>query len=141
MKLLLLLVVALSISGCAGGNDHVDGSPVPRAYADAKERWSSTGISSYRFTISTVCFCVPEGPIAVVVLNGAVQGGTYVDTRKPVGASRLSRIPTKSGLSEIAYSAYARQAAPVRFTSDAALGYLRYLYIDYERRMADEEIG
>lgn len=46
-----------------------------------------------------------------------------------------------SGLFDIEGSACARQAAEVRFTSDAALGHLRYPYIDYERRMADDEIG
>ena len=33
------------------------------------------------------------------------------------------------------------QAAEVRLTGNAARGYLEHLYIDYERRIADEEIG
>lgn len=138
---LLALIAAVTITGCGGGDEAVDSVAPPPGYATAKQRWVSAGTQSYRFTISTFYFCVPEGPIAVVVRNGAVQGATYVDTGEPVGTARLSRLPTISGLFAIADEAYAMQAAEVRFTGSAAYGYPEDLYIDYDRRIADEEIG
>lgn len=140
----LLLIVALALIGCGGG-DGLIGTIPPSEYVEAKQRWSRAGVESYQFTIRTLCFCVPEGPISVVVRNGAVQGAIYVNTGAPVGGERLSHVPTHvptlSGLFDIADAAYSRRAAEVRFTSNAEYGYFENLYIDYDRGRADDEIG
>jgi Family of unknown function (DUF6174) len=138
----ILLITAITISclvaGC-GGED-ARNTPPP-GYIQAKQTWETGGILNYHFTISQSCYCVSEGPINVVVRGGTLTAATYVNTGLPVGDDRFTRLPTLSGLFALADSGYSQNAASIRFTVNAALGYLEYLYIDYFVDLADEELS
>jgi len=66
---------------------------------------------------------------------------TFIETGQPVSVDRIATLPTLSGLFELADNAYARNATAIRYTTNATLGYLESLFIDYSASIADEEIG
>lgn len=135
-----LAMLAL-LSGCGGGGVTSQEPTPPVSYAAAKQTWQNAGIQNYRFTLQTICFCIPEEAIRVVVTNGQVSSATFVPSGAPLGAGRLNTIKSLSGLFDTADQAYARGAAQVRFTGNGQYGYIENLYIDYDAMIADEEIG
>jgi hypothetical protein len=66
--------------------------------ARAKQRWTDTGIRDYQFTISRVCECENEGPMRVVVKNGAVSSARYTPGGQAVGPERLQDVPSIDAL-------------------------------------------
>jgi Family of unknown function (DUF6174) len=138
----MLLITAVTISclvaGC-GGED-VQDTPPP-GYIQAKQQWATEANVEYHFTLSRSCFCLPEGSIDVVVRGGVVSSATFSGTGLPVTPERLATLPTLSGLFTLVDSAYAKGAAEIRFTINAAHGFLDSLFIDYVTASADEEIG
>ena len=72
--------------------------------------------------------------------KGKVHRAFYSISRVDVDAKRMSGIETLSGLFRVIDEAYAGSAAEVKFKANAELGYLEYLYIDFNARVADEEL-
>jgi len=72
---IVLALLATAASGC-GGNDERP----PAEYVAAKQRWSAAAHTDYHFTLTRVCFCLPESPIEVQVRHGAIASGRYADS-------------------------------------------------------------
>lgn len=131
----LLLVAALLIGGCS-----VFGSSSREqdALDEARARWDASGPSAYSMTYGRLCFCPTEvtGPFAVRVVGDRVVEVTLDGT--PVVYDRAM---TVDALFERLASAYARDAHRVDVTYDSALGFPSSIFIDYDERIADEEMG
>lgn len=134
----LALLLAFLLAACGGGGD---GEDAPLSIAEARQLWSVVGPRDYRFTVRESCFCAPEGPITVVVRNGAVASATYADGGQAVSPERLAYLPTIDDLFDLVEDAQAHDAAEVRFVANSAYGYPEQIYIDYDHQMADEEVG
>lgn len=113
---------------------------IPAEYVTAKQAWKIAAVADYQFTLRQDCACLPEQPITVVVRDGKVHRAFYSISRVDVDAKRMSGIETLSGLFRVIDEAYAGSAAEVKFKANAELGYLEYLYIDFNARVADEEL-
>ena len=71
MKKLLLLVLAIVLSACAG----VANAGEPKSEVEqAREKWQAANISHYRFNVHISCFCVfvENMPLVVEVKDGEV---------------------------------------------------------------------
>lgn len=113
---------------------------VPAEYVAAKQAWRVAALSDYQFTLRRDCACLPEQPITVVVRNDRVQRAFYSVSNIDVDARRLSGLDTLSGLFRVMDEAYAGSAAEIKFKANDQLGYLEYLSIDFDARIADEEL-
>ena len=90
-------------------------------------------------TLRRLCFCPsPDytGPFEVTVRGGDVSAvrlnGSAVDAERGVSVEALFALID---------DAYARGAAEVELAFHPELGYPTSIGIDYDRQMADEEIG
>jgi hypothetical protein len=137
------LLVTSFLTACGGGDEPLVVAPpsAPLTFSAARQVWTLLALPAYRFTLATVCFCVPESAIEVTVRDGKVSSAVHVDTRAPVSPERLLTLPTLTVLFDIGDDAYARNAAQVRFTPNSRYGFLESIYIDYDVQMADEERG
>lgn len=112
----------------------------PEELAEARARWQAAGPSHYRFVYEVSCFCPEDarGPFTITVRDGAVQEvlfqGRPLDPADP-------RHPTVDGLFAMLGEAFDEDAELVRVAYDATLGYPVSAYVDYQARMADEELG
>ncbi|MEM0962791.1 MAG: DUF6174 domain-containing protein [Bacteroidota bacterium] len=102
-------------------------------------KWESTGMDDYTMTVRRTCFCpVPDytGPFQVTVRTGELAevslDGSIVEAER--GA-------TVASLFDLLRDAYDRQAETVMVEYHPDLGYPISISIDYDTRMADEEIG
>lgn len=144
----LVLFLALTLGACGGGDEAVTQppptvSPEQAALLKAQAQWQAQAgpAASYQFTLVTACYCLPEGPITIEVANGSITQAYDADTLQPVSASRRATLPTLADLHAKVQTAYTTQAAQVDVTFHPTLGYVQTLYIDADRRIADEEIG
>lgn len=129
--------------GCSGHGD-VDAdtqTPEQKVLTLSRDRWQQSEMHNYRFTLTTMCYCLPEGPITIVVKDNAVVDAYYADSQESVSVQRLSSLFTLDKLFAKVEQAYASQAARVDVTYHPTFGYPETLYIDQDRRLADEEIG
>ncbi len=114
--------------------------------ADELERnrrlWSSTGIDHYQVNLRRICFCHPDATRERVV---HVRGGTIVsvvdaETGEAAPEELLSLYVDVEGLFDIVEDAIHRDAAELTVRFDPELGYPVEIRIDYDYRMADEEV-
>ncbi|WP_420454637.1 DUF6174 domain-containing protein [Rubrivirga sp.] len=153
MVRLLLAALLIPLAGCpapatveAPDEGFPDGPALGGAPAErspdldaARARWADAGLDAYAMTLQRICFCPsPDytGPFAVVVRDGAVESvrldGAAVDDER--GA-------TVADLFDLIDEAYEKGAAAVDVTYDPEMGYPTSVGIDYDARMADEEIA
>lgn len=110
----------------------------PRAFVVAAERWGEAGPGAYRMTLQRSCFCPPDwrGPFEVTVRDGSVVSATYEGE-----AVDAERVVTVEALLALLEDAYRRGAERVDAFYDPEFGYPTQFYVDYDARMADEEVG
>lgn len=135
----LLLLAILGLGACS--NPAAPDDPAAELQLN-RDRWSRTGVVSYRFTITRDCFCTPEmsGPVVIEVRAGEVisrtyEGGSAVD---PQFADLFVTIP---GLFGIVEDAILSQAAALSVRYDPELGYPRSIAIDPVAGVADDEVS
>ncbi|MBA3468261.1 MAG: hypothetical protein H0T53_01330 [Herpetosiphonaceae bacterium] len=112
----------------------------------ARERWASHGSRSYDFELSINCFCPPEytEPVIVAVRAGVPVAVTSAASGRPVDPDRRSwyeRVDTVDELFALIEDAIARDAARLAVSYDQTHGYPTEISIDYDFRIADEELG
>ncbi len=105
----------------------------------ARQRWQAADLGEYQMTLQRMCFCPsPDytGPFEVTVRDGDVSsvrlGGARVDAERGVSVEALFALIDE---------AYERGAVEVALSFHPELGYPTSIGIDYDRQMADEEIG
>lgn len=133
------LVLALSLSGCVG--PFSPSGPEKKALEDARRLWDRQQIASYTFRVRQVCFCVPSvrAPLAVVVEQGRVTSIVDAETGAPVQPEPF--IPTTvDALFAAVEDAIDRDAARIDVRYDPQLGYPLEINIDFDLRIADEEV-
>lgn len=106
-----------------------DGS-LQRQLDSARKRWAKTKIRTYRFDLRRSCFCPPQENTRVRVRNG-----------RPVSYPQdLKAVATVPRLFKLVQSAIKQNAASIT-VAYTKRGYPKSISIDYDRRLADEEIG
>jgi hypothetical protein len=111
----------------------------------ARAQWRQAGLAAYEYGYHKFCECHPENPpeSVVSVRNGAVVGvrhrpvGTTVEV--PAEAKNLEFYWTMDGVFDLIASAQQR-GVTVRVQYDAALGFPRSIYIDYDADFIGDEL-
>jgi hypothetical protein len=109
----------------------------------ARARWHQQAPSAYTITLFRSCECTAEmtGPVLVTVRDGEVVSRIYTRTGQAVPPGFVVAFPSVDGLFAIIDDAHARHAAQVNVEYDPAFGFPTTISIDYDRVMADDEIG
>lgn len=125
------------MAGCAGSEPL---AAPPSTLADARALWALRAPDGYQVTVQQSCFCLPEfrQPLRVTVENGRVSSVRGLE--QPLhhsGSLDQSRL-TVAGLFDVIERA-GRTAAELRVVYDAGYGFPTELFIDGDRRIADDE--
>ena len=102
-------------------------------------RWNKKNISNYEFTLTIGCFCPQEvtGPHLI-----KVAGDTIVSVNdQPYDPSTMSLLMTIDELFAYVRRGIDRNPYQKSITYNAQYGYPESVYFDFEKTMADEEIG
>jgi len=150
---LLTLAVAACGSHTTSPTPSATASPSPSAAAsatidgeidtldEARTVWATSGISSYRYTITRQCFCVETyiGPFTVRVRDG-VSAVTRTSDGSEVDPLILELLPLSA--EELFTFVEERQAqASFRVTYDQATGLPLSVWSDPIPEAADDELG
>jgi hypothetical protein len=148
-----VVLLTLIVAACGSPTSSPTTSPSPSATAsatidgeidtldEARTVWASSGISSYRYTITRQCFCMETfiGPFAVQVQNGA-SIATRLSDGSEVDPIILELLPLSA--EELFAFAEERQAqASFRVTYDQATGLPLSVWSDPIPEAADDELG
>ncbi len=108
----------------------------------AKVKWERAGLRSYTYQFERSCFCPEEWRKAttVTVLGDSVARARYVEPDEQVPAENIERYQTIGGLFAKLQEAIDRRAYQMDVTYDPTYGYPTSAVIDYDQRMADEEM-
>ena len=150
---LLLVLLAACGSHTSSPTPSATASPSPSATAsatidgeidtldEARAVWATSGISSYRYTITRQCFCMEAyiGPFTVRVRNG-VSTVTRTSDGSEVDPLILELLPLSA--EELFAFVEERQAqASFRVTYDQATGLPLSVWSDPIPEAADDELG
>lgn len=105
--------------------------------------WEARRPPAYVYDVERLCFCHPDarGPVRVRVEGGLVRERAYVASGAPVPADLRELFPDVDGLFDLLEEAFERDAWEIRVTWDEESGAPADLWIDYDQRVADEELG
>ena len=151
MKKLLLLVLAIVLSGCATiANASEPKSEVQQAH----EKWQSANISHYQFKLFLGCFCVfsQDMPLNIEVKDGQVvsmeyQSGNQID---PSLMEYFQRFATVDKLFDEIENSFQIQgnvdtagdkADEVKVTYDETYGFPNQINIDFIKDAIDDELS
>jgi Family of unknown function (DUF6174) len=136
---LLLAPLALgaqcSVTGLGSGSE-------PRTLEEARRRWDAADVVDYTYVLRRNCFCAGGvEPVRIVVRAGAAISYTLVETGETLPEEWRPWYPTVGGLFEFLEDAVDRDAQRIDVRYDDRLGYPVTIYVDYDERIADEEMG
>ena len=136
----VLIALCSLLVGCDGVG------PVDERWVDLqahRTRWDSLGPDSYVYAVERLCFCGVEyrGPVRVRVEDGVAVERVYVGSGLAVPPTIAGEFPPVDGLFELLASAIDSDAYLVEVTYDPVLGVPLDFWIDFDERVADEELG
>ncbi|MEH1938338.1 MAG: DUF6174 domain-containing protein [Nostoc sp.] len=104
--------------------------------------WRQQRISNYSYEFTRSCNCLPKATELVIiqVRNGVTTSITSKETGKPVDAQLFQKYNTIPKLFNIIRNALIRKAANLTVQYDPRIGYPTQINIDYDSRIADDEI-
>ena len=107
------------------------------------DRFQRSAPLSYSYTVRVDCECPTDvtRPVTVWVDRGSIEYLLYEDTGRPVPLSYASSFPSVEQLFDAIQDGIDRQADFLDIQYDPTYGYPTSVYIDYDRRVADEELS
>jgi len=106
-------------------------------------RFQRSAPLSYSYTVRVDCACPRDQtrPVTVWVDRGSVEYLLYADDGSPVPLSYTWAFPSAEQLFDTIQDAIDRRADYIQVDYDFTYGYPTNVYIDYDRRVADEELS
>ena len=120
------------------GVAHADTSR--EAFTAALQKWQAAGVHDYAFTFNQSCFCIDRQPVRITVQNDRVQSAYNVPGGGAVNTGVVGKPLTLTDIFQKIEAAYAQPAAHIALTLNPQYGYPERVYIDYDERIADEEL-
>ena len=132
------VLLGLSLAAAAGCGNPL--SPTEAALDDAREKWRSQGIDSYRITVRESCFCPIElgGPFVVTVVRGQITSVAY--TGEGTDVVPHERIPLTVDELFATVETAAREAAKVEAEYDPTYGFPATIFVDRIQNAVDDEV-
>lgn len=138
---LVVLAVVVSLFGCIHPVPPPStGNPDQDALNSNRTLWKGANLSTYTYTYKRMCFCPPEEDIAVMVQYSNVTAASYYPSNNPVMPERLDSLLTVEELFQVVQKAITDEVAQLDVTYNSELGYPEHIFIDVDKRMADEEM-
>ncbi|MFZ5855841.1 MAG: DUF6174 domain-containing protein [Chloroflexota bacterium] len=132
--LIAVLILALTLSACGAKSD----------LSKNREKWTSAGVSHYRFELTISCFCpfFEVNPVTVEVKDGKIVSMTDASGQplKEEFAQTFEEAATVEGLFAIAEENIAN-ADEVEVTYDAQYGFPASIVVDRIKMAVDDEIS
>ena len=137
----LVLLPALAACDSVTGTDDLS-----RAQSELDRNWNRFERSaplSYSYTVRVSCDCPSEitRPVVVCVDRGSIEFQYYEDTGRPVPLSISNSFPSAEQLFDAIQDGIDRRADRIDVQYDFTYGYPTSVYIDYDRRVSDEELS
>ncbi len=137
----LTLVPALAACDSITGTDDLG-----RAQSELDRNWDRFQQSaplSYSYTVRISCDCPSDitRPVVVYVDRGSIEYQLYEDDGRPVRLSIANSFPSAEQLFDAIQDAIDRGADDINVQYNFTYGYPTSLYIDYDRRVLDEELS
>jgi hypothetical protein len=107
-------------------------------------RWNGKKISNiYQFTLTRTCFCTPETtqPVRIFVSNGKLISLVAASNGSPVKPESFKNYTTVPKLFAVIDNAIQKKAANISVKYHPKFGYPTEINIDYDLRLADEELS
>lgn len=108
---------------------------------EQRELWDSQGLRDYSFEVQRLCFCPVRERVRVRVVDGAVAGAVDLGAGEELGGDEVRWYLSIDGLFDLLDDAYAQGAQRVEVDFHASRGHPTHLWIDYDEKIADEELG
>ena len=102
-----------------------------------RDKWRAQGLTTYTFTLRQMCFCAINGPVRVVVANGAVVSATQISNGQALDTRFVSTIES---LFDFIERGIANHYAVLDVTYDPTRGYPARIVSDGSRNAADDEV-
>jgi len=129
-----VLVTALAaIAGCSDLFSPGDQSRLE----ENRDKWRAQGLTTYSFTLRQVCFCGINGPVRVVVVNGAAVNATLISNGQLVDPRFVSSIES---LFDFIQRGIAKHSAVLEVTYDPTRGFPARIVSDGSKSTADDEV-
>ena len=142
-RILALVTVVLGSSACTvitGPDGELRREQRDLSYA--RRTWSSNGIDDYEFVVRRDCYCMMGGvAVRVTVRNWTIVSREIESSGVAVPPSMAFYYPSIDGIFSIIQDAIDERADDISTRYDARYGFPTDVYIDYDRRAADEEDG
>jgi len=137
LTLLLLPLLALAASCASVGQGGLQGE-----LNQARSNWRVTSPASYVYRYQLSCFCPRElvQPVLITVRNARIDSVVYADTHQPVDPQHLRNFHTIDELFDMLQEAISRDPYEMAASYDPSFGYPTSATIDYDEKMADEEM-
>ena len=121
--------------------DKVDHAALAMTLEENRLKWQANATANYRFNFQRGCFCLRDytREAVVEVAEGAIVAAAYADDGVAVEADLNDRYDTIDELFALLQQAVVSGAVQIDVEFDPVLGYPTNLYIDQDRRIADEE--
>lgn len=139
LRLTRPILFALALAGCSD----TTGPDDPAVLLEQNRAlWSRSGVTSYRYTISRSCECVPEsaGPVTIDVRDGLVVDRRY-ESGAAVNLQYSEVFTTVPGLFAIIQDAVDLPAASIAVRYNKDLGYPESIAIDQVAGAVDDEVS
>jgi len=106
------------------------------------DRFESSAPLSYSYTVRISCECPSDitRPVVVWVDRGSIEYQNYEDDGRPVPLSISNSFPSVEQLFDAIQDGIDRRADDIQVQYDFTYGYPTSVYIDYDRRVVDEEL-
>lgn len=142
MRRLLLPVAALLLASCSDptGLGMMELRVLAHRLEKAEARWAANGPATYVMTIQRYCYCSTIEPHQVTVVNGVVTDVREVGAADPLPENEWQWYPSVPALFAIAHEAIDAPAAELTLDFHDTLGYAVEVAIDWDWRVADEEV-
>ncbi len=132
-----LIIIATVLNSC-DKETNADIESINELNTNSK-KWQSHAIKNYQFKEQLNCFCVDRGPYSVTVANNVIV--TIKDRDGNVESSNTLSLKTVDELFLYIRSSLDRNPETTTIKYNATYGYPESIYFDFDKRIADEEMG
>jgi hypothetical protein len=141
-----VLATALLLSPLAACDNVTGVDDLSRAQSELDRNWDRferNAPLSYSYTVRVDCDCPSDitRPVVVWVDRGSVEYLFYADDGRPVPFSYANSFPSAEQLFDVIQDGIDRRADYIDVDYDFTYGYPTNVYIDYDRRVSDEELS
>ena len=138
MRNLIFLSFLICLTGCVKSNP--DLMQTIKGDADSQlSLWKKKGISNYEMTMKISCYCIQGrvGPHLIVVENDKIKTVNNL----PYDSTKTGPILTINELFDFIIISLAKNPYQHSLDYNTIFYYPKYIYFDFSKQIADEEIG